>query len=311
MRAVIVAAGVLCCLWSPESQARGVVATPVQLGLVGQPGATVSDVILVASPREEQNSIRVALADFVKDEDGRARPPVPGDNLRSCSPWLTIDKTEFTTPERGRVELRVTARIPPDATGTYWAVVELQALPPPRGPERGMAVAIVPSVAVPVVVSVAGTENRVVSLAGPVEVSVLEGAVEASVLVENSGNAAVILTGAFALEQQAGNTGDAVEVASGDVSPVTSLPGSRLRVKAKVPWSGSLDGLSAHAYLRYGPGPAEGLTASLALAGLPAVPASPRSDPPAGVTPNAPGGLAPPAPTPPAKPAPPDGSPQR
>ncbi len=311
MRAALVAAGVLCCLWSPASQARGVVASPVQLGLVGQPGATVSDVILVASPREESNSIRAGLADFVKDEDGRARAPVPGDNLRSCSAWLTIDKAEFTTPERGRVELRVTARIPPDATGTYWATVELQALPPAGGSQKGMAVAIVPSVAVPVIVSVAGTEQRAVTVAGPVEVSVLEGAVEASVLIENSGNAAVIINGAFSLEQKSGDSGEAVEVASADVSPVTSLPGSRLRVRTKVPWSGSLDGLSAHAYLRYGPGIAEGLTASASLAGLPDVPAGPRSEPPAAVPQTAPGGLAPLAPAPPAKPAPPGEPPQK
>ena len=145
MRRALLATGVLCCLHAPASQARGVVATPVQLGLVGRPGATVSDVIRVASPREEPNFIQASLVDFTKDEEGRTEPPPAGGEPRSCRPWLEVDKTDFATPERGRVELRVTARIPADATGSYWTLVQLEAVPPPRASDKGMAVAIVPS----------------------------------------------------------------------------------------------------------------------------------------------------------------------
>jgi hypothetical protein len=289
-----------------------VVATPVQLGLVGRPGATVSDVIRVASPREEPNFIQASLVDFTKDEEGRTEPPPTGGEPRSCRPWLEVDKTDFATPERGRVELRVTARIPADATGSYWTLVQLEAVPPPRASDKGMAVAIVPSVAIPVIVTVLGTERRALALAGTVQASGSEGALACSVLVENRGNAAVILNGAFALERPSGRPGEAVEVASADVSPVTSLPGTKLRVRANVPWAGGLDELTLHAYLRYGPGAEETLTASATLEGLPPVPPAARKELPSEGVETPPDRLAPLAPAPPPRPSPPDapGDPQ-
>jgi hypothetical protein len=125
------------------------------------------------------------------------------------------------------------------------------------------------------------------------------------VLVENSGNAAVILNGAFALEKPSGRPGETVEVASADVSPVTSLPGTKLRVRANVPWAGGLDGLTLHAYLRYGPGAEETLTASATLEGLPPVPPAARKEPPSEGVETPPDRLAPLAPAPPPRPSPP------
>jgi hypothetical protein len=306
MRGALLAAGVLCCIYAPASQARGVVATPVQLGLVGKPGTTVSGVIRVASPREEPNFIKASIVDFTKNEEGQTTTPPAGGEPRSCRPWLEVDKTEFTTPERGRVELRVTAKIPAEATGSYWTLVQLEAVPSPKASDKGIAVAIVPSVAIPVIVTVLGTERRALALAGTLQASVSEGAVECSVLVENSGNAAVIVNGAFALEKPSGRPGETVEIASADLSPVTSLPGTKLRVRTAVPWTGGLDGLTAHAYLRYGPGAEETLTASLVLEGLPPVPPAARKEQPPEGVPTPPDRLAPLAPAPPPKPSPPD-----
>jgi hypothetical protein len=274
----LVVAGLLMGL---TAAARGLVVTPVQLGLVGRAGSAVSDVIMVASSREEPVQVRVRISDFIKDEDGRLRE-VPHEQVpRSCAGWLQVDQENLTAPGTGRAEVRVSARIPADAEGSYWAVVGLEVPAVPREGGKGARIFIVPRVAVPVIVTVEGTEKRQLAVTR-VEAKRTEGElVTCQATIENTGNVAVLVSGAFALEAPPSKQGEEpLEVASADVGPLTSLPGNKLRITGKLNWAGTLAGFTVHSYLRWGPGAQETSEASTSVeeeappvGGTPAIPA--------------------------------------
>jgi len=235
--------------------ARGLVVSPAQLGIIGTAGARASGTISVSSSRQEQTQVRISIADFTRDLDGKLVEVKPDQATRSCKAWLEVEQREFTSPASGSVPLVVSARIPPNATGSYWAVVNLEAVPQPSSfaPRRSIGVQIVPRIAVPIIITVGGTEKiSVTTLSIDLAPSTDPEGTEAAVVVENDGNTAVLLTGALALERPA--KPDSEEVASVDVGPVTSLPGSKVKLKGVIPFTGSTAGLQAHAYLRFGPG---------------------------------------------------------
>lgn len=285
--------------------ARGIVVTPAQLGLAGAPGSTVSGIVKVSSSQIEEARVEAAIGDFTRDEDGKIHELRHDQATRSCAGWLDLDKTEFTAPGGTSEEITVIAKIPKEASGSYWAILGLS-VPPSSRAGKGPGVQIVPRIAIPVVITVSGTDQRVVVARPPFSISVAEGGLQCLLMVENTGNAAVLISGAFALEKTTGKPAETEEVASVDVGPLTCLPGLKLRVKGKIPYVGPTGALMAHAYLRYGPEVGEALEAEASLEGLPPIPpappgsptASPQSPPPA-VGGNGP--LAPPAPAPSAK----------
>ena len=234
--------------------ARGVLVSPTQLGLSGKPGQTVSGVLYVSSSKAEKNRITVTLAEFMRDEEGK----VIGSETthgRSARGWLDVDRSDFVTLESGRTEVTVSARIPESATGSYWALVYLQAEPSARDPKRGsLMFRVVPRVGIPVIVTVEGTAKPELKIVETRASRVADG-VEVYSTVQNSGNTAVLISGAFSLERQAANSTDSQELASGTVGPLTSLPGTKLKVKTQLKYDGSLAGVQAHAYVRFGPRP--------------------------------------------------------
>ena len=265
MRKTLMATMILA--WPALASARGVVVSPVQLGMAGAAGATVSDVLTVSPARDEQTRVRVRLADFTKDEDGKVRELAPGANPRSCKGWIEVDQAEFTTAGTGApIQVRVTARIPAGASGSYWAIVGLEVPPPPNAAGQGAAIAVVPRVAIPVIVTVTGTERRAVSI-GDVRArrGSAQGPIECSAVVENSGNVAVLIRGAFSLERPGKDPADDLELASGEVGPLTSLPGTKMRVATHLTWAGPSAGLVVQSYLRYGPEAEEAVQASAAV----------------------------------------------
>lgn len=275
-------------LFGRIATARGIVVTPVQLGLVGQAGTAVSDVITIGSSRDEPVQVRVRIGDFVKDEDGKLREVPHGQVARSCAGWLQVDQDTLTAPGNGRAALRVIARIPADAQGSYWAVVGLEVPAVARQNGHGAGVLVVPRIAVPVIVTVAGTERR------QLEVTRLEArrASPATVLctatIDNTGNVAALVSGAFTLESQSATPGgEPLEVAATDIGPLTSLPGQKLRISGKLEWGGSLTGFSVHSYLRWGPDAKDTSEASTDVQ---------ENAPPAGPQPTVPAGKLLPAP---------------
>jgi hypothetical protein len=177
-----------------------------------------------------------------------------------------VEQREFTSPESGTVPLIVSAKIPKDGTGSYWALVNLEAVPslPSIGSRRSVGLQIVPRIAVPVIITVLGTEHISVRATAIDMIAAVESSgLEADIVVENNGNTAVLLSGALALERSSGREWE--ELTSIDVGPVTSLPGMKVKVKGLIPWNGAVNGLQAHAYLRYGPNPDQTLEATAAV----------------------------------------------
>src|SRR6266545_7465360 len=202
---------------------RGLVVSPTQLGLVGKGGTVAIGVLTVASSRAEENDVRVAIRDFTRGEDGQlkiAEADSPS-HSRSCKGWLTVDRSSFVSPSGGRVELPVRARIPEGASGSYWAAILVASAAPPRSSAQGYGVQIVPQIAIPIIVTVSGTEQRDLHLISVRASRISDGTITAEALVENRGNVAVILNGAVSIDEQN------EELASSDVPTTVSLPGSR------------------------------------------------------------------------------------
>ena len=270
-----------CALLAARSWGKGLLVTPSQLGLVGKAGTAASDVINVASTRDEPVQVRVRIADFVRDEDGKLHQVPHAQSTRSCAEWLRADQDLFSAPGTGRTEVRLTATIPAGAEGSYWALLSLELVPPTPPAGQGMGVVIIPSIGVPVIVTVEGTEKRQLAVTR-VEAKRTEGQlVTCQTTIENTGNVAVLVSGAFTLETPASKEeGDTLEVASTDVGPLTSFPGSKLRITGKLNWGGTIAGLTLHSYLRWGPGANETSEASTSVeeqapraSGTPTVPA--------------------------------------
>jgi hypothetical protein len=78
--------------------------------------------------------------------------------------------------------------------------------------------------------------------------------VEAVCEIENTGNTAVLVSGAFTLERATGS-GGAEEVAEAQVTAVTSLPGLKLRIRKTLSFPLPNSAYTVRAILRYGPDP--------------------------------------------------------
>ncbi len=262
---------VAICVFPVAALAIGMVISPVQLGLSGPPGSTVSGVINVSSSRPRENTIRVSFGDYVIDAEGK-RTEVTSVNVptRSCRAWLDVDQQQFVSPEQGKVPVVISARIPADASGSYWAEAYFESLPAPpsftpggRAPVVGLQ--IVPRIGIPIIVTAKGTEKYNVKIDGLGAARTADG-VEASVQIENSGNAVVMISGAVALEKPAAGAEVPEELISKDIEPVTSYPGVKRNIKIALPLKpvdpASID---LHAYLRFGRSPDQALEASSKL----------------------------------------------
>ena len=256
----------ITALSASPSVARGLLVSPTQTGIVAAPGGIGTATIMVASSKAERNRIRATILDFMRNDVGQI-VAVAESHARSARPWLEVSSPEFDTPENGRVEILVTARVPSDARGSYWAMVALEALPTARDRNAGgIAFQIVPRVIVPVIVTVAGTEQYDVAITALEAVHPAgQNAVKSMITVENRGNAAVMVTGAFTLERSGAADAPPEEVALDSIEPVTSLPGTTMRIEGNLPWNGSTRGLQAHAYVRYGPRPEDAAEAAVTI----------------------------------------------
>ena len=262
----------LCIMIGVPIAAHGVgmLITPVQLGLSGAPGTTASGVINVSSSRPQENTIRVSFSDYVIDAQGMRTQVISGKSpSRSCRGWLDVDQQQFVTPEQGKIPVVISVRIPPDASGSYWAEANFDSIPAPpslvpgTGRAPAVGVTITPRIGVPIIVTVKGTEKYAVKIESLDAIRTDEG-IEASVQIENTGNAVVMVTGAIALENPAADVPE--ELTSKDIEPVTSYPGVKRLIRLNLPaTSVASESVDLHAYLRYGAGRDQALEASSKL----------------------------------------------
>ncbi len=224
-------------------EAERLTVSPEQLLITAKAGDTVPGAIYVASSHARQKKIQVSIIDFLKDEQGNFQEFKYNDHLRSGRTWLEVDQTEFITPQDGQIQLRVTARIPIGASGSYWAAIDI-------------ASGQVSLASIPVVITVQGTEQPDLVISAPEVVRLANGVLECHSFVENKGNTAVLIRGAFTLEKHVSSENtEGWQIA--EVGPLTSLPGTKMKIKGSLNWAESLDGLQVNSYLRYGARPGD------------------------------------------------------
>jgi hypothetical protein len=235
-----------------RADGRGLLVSPSQVGLAGEPGTTVSETIYVSSSREEKNFVQVGISDFTRDENGQVREIAAAGAPRSCREWLEVDRMNFTSPEQGRIQLTVRGRIPQGAAGSYWALVTLKSIPPPRQGGSGHGFRVVPRVAIPVIITALSGEERTMKISELKVVSATPRELSVEAILENHGNVAVLFNGAFTLNSTDAN-GRLTELAEAPVDMAMSLPGTRSRVRGTIAWDGTLDGLRLQSIFRFGP----------------------------------------------------------
>jgi len=261
-----------CLSAAASAYAVGLAVTPIQLGLTGAPGATVTGVIRVSSSRAQENNIQVLFGDYTIDAQGKRKELTSGaGNGRSCRAWLDADQHQFVTPQQGSVPVVITATIPTDASGSYWAEAFFESMPAPVSFSPGVArapvvgVSVIPRIGIPIIVTVKGTEHYAVK-AGAIAATKTDAGIEATIQLENTGNAVVVVAGAVALETPA--EGAPEELGSKDIDPVTSYPGASCIVKVTIPIRTLDPATILHAYFRYGPGPEQRIETSSNLQAL-------------------------------------------
>jgi hypothetical protein len=242
-----------CLLTAVRAESRGLLVSPSQIGLVGEPGSIVSETIYVSSSREEKNFVQVGIADFTRDEAGKVWEIAASAATRSCREWIEVDRNNFTSPEHGRVQLNLRARIPQGVVGSYWALITLKSVPPPRvAGTSGHGFRVVPRVAVPVIITVLGGERREMKIAELKVISATERELDVEAVLENRGNVAVLFNGAFTLNSSDAE-GRVTELAEAPVDMAMSLPGTKSRVRGRIGWNGGMTGLRIESIFRFGP----------------------------------------------------------
>src|SRR5690242_1143525 len=89
------------------------------------PGETYSGEIVAENPEEEAINCRLYLEDwqYVVNGNGEKKFTPPGSTPLSASKWISFTPASSDIPSFGRITARYTVTVPPDAKGTYFAVL--------------------------------------------------------------------------------------------------------------------------------------------------------------------------------------------
>jgi hypothetical protein len=275
------------CL-SVEALATGVLVTPGQMGLSARPGETARGIFQVSAAQREKTLVRITVKDYDKTPDNKTVEGEAGRTPRSCATWTRLEPVLLETAEEGWSPVQVFVAVPPDARGTYWAMVAFEVEPPAPKPGTGARLAIRPRITLPLLVTVEGTEIRSARILGSRATLKADGSVEASAEIENLGTTGLMLSGSWVLESVARPGETPEELHEHAVNGFLVLPGHRLtRTEVLKPEPAVVPPASAHVYLRYGMAPGEIVEATVPLEGnrTATPPPQPTPTPPAKGTP--------------------------
>ena len=108
---------------------------PARLELRLEPGAETTVVLDAVNHGDEPLRLKVYAFDFDFDADGGLQYGRSLSGARSCASWFRFNPQVLEVERAGGSEpVRATARVPPNASGTYWCVLFLEDVPPPLKP---------------------------------------------------------------------------------------------------------------------------------------------------------------------------------
>lgn len=156
--------GLICCVLSltlfsialsqPKGTHRGVAVSPTIITILAKPGESKIATFRITNPSTKaRQSYVIEASDLSQDETGNILPVSPGLGTRSCVAWISVIPEAEIAPESSD-EINVSVRCPPNATGSYYAIISVA----PKQIERGapMAVIVSPKIAIRLQVDITG-----------------------------------------------------------------------------------------------------------------------------------------------------------
>lgn len=180
---------------------------PPRLDLVAVAGESVTGTVTVITSAPGEQRIAAEIGDWTMDLRGEMAFFAPGSIVNGASKWITLDVEEFALTGGGSREVRVDVALPPDADGTYQAMVFFTVLPPPSE-AAGVGVLTTTRVGLTVYVTAAGTER-----AGSALIDLYQSDARAlTAVVVNTGNTVMRLSGVVEIRDDAGEVVRRLEV---------------------------------------------------------------------------------------------------
>lgn len=251
---VTLAAAVSVLLLVGALHATGILLTPSQMGMIVKPGETATETFRVAPSRVEKTQVRVRIVDFDKSPAGETVEGKTGDPERSCAGWVRVEPVAFETADSGWTDVRVSVTVPPGAKGSYWALAIFQAEAGAKEIAKGQMLAFRPQLFAPLVVTVAGTEQRRAKVENLKASLLPDGRIDVTADVTNTGNTALMPSGSWVVEHPAAGSGPGEELLEKELGSFLLLPAHSFKVRETLPRPGApgTAGLAVRAYIRYG-----------------------------------------------------------
>ena len=220
-----------------DSQAAIIRINAPKIELELEPGETYSGETEVENPTDQELKLRVYLEDWAYKPGGTGEKdfgPV-GTLPLSAGKWIAFSPTEADIQPYGRVTVRYTIAVPPDAKGTYYSVLFFENILGTTTNQEGANVLVAGRIGSLFFVQIKGTVERSGKLRS-LDVVPPQGnsPMEISVDFENSGNVDITLQGNFVLMDEKGSV-----AARGDLKKIYTQPGGG--AKNKTEWVGRLE----------------------------------------------------------------------
>lgn len=260
---LVVLASILIAV-APVASAIGILAQPANFYLNAAAGSVV-EAQLTLFPTASDFAVAISLSPFTIDDHGQPRICRCRSD-RALVEWtdLSVNRLLLLPGNRNVVTIRIA--VPPTAEGTYWSAVLIDG--DVASPVGGVGASVRPRLAIPVFISVEGTDFADVKLGQLAAFRDSDGSVVVSGTVRNSGNTLVHAPLILAVEDDPDSS--PVELASVENAVITVLPGGkrvfRLRIAGEF---AAARALRVTAWVRFGSAPAAVAEGSCAVTGAP------------------------------------------
>lgn len=220
----------------PAAQAATIRLNTPKIVLDLAPGETYTGEVAAENPTEDSLATRIYLEDWVYENPatGEKTFTPQGTTPMSASGWITFTPAEATMEPYGRLNVRYTIQVPPDAKGSYFSVMFIETILGSAVDDEGVNVLVAGRIGALFFIEVKGTGNR-------------EGKIESVTITPPQGNSPLYIETDF---HNTGNVDIALEgnylmigadgavVGRGELAKIYTFPGDK--GISKTEWVGRL-----------------------------------------------------------------------
>jgi hypothetical protein len=157
--------------------------SPLRLEVSSYPGVITRELSVKNGDAYNEAIVTIYKGDWNLSKEGKILY-YPADSLpNSCSPWITINPTEFTLAPGEVKDIRITFEIPSESKGGYWNVIFFEGKPP-ETEEWTPLVRLAGRVGITTYLDIAGTTLK----EAEISIMELEDNGELKMEIQNNGN---------------------------------------------------------------------------------------------------------------------------